>query len=390
MNNKIFIQIASYRDPELIPTIKDCIKNADNPDNLTFGICWQHDENELLTEFMNDKRFKIISIHYSQSKGCCWARHKIQQLYNDEDYTLQLDSHHRFIQGWDTILINMFKKLKEKGVSKPLITAYLPSYNPENDPKERVLIPWKINFKEITNDKQVLCIPSNIDNFNMLSEPIIANFYSAHFSFTSGNFVKDVPHDPELYFTGEEMSITIRAYTYGYTLFHPHILIAWHEYTRKNRNKHWDDHKEWWKMDKHSKEHYLSIFENKGLYGIGTEKTIENYIQFSGIHFLDGNIEKNSNIDGNIHCKTDCKIENNSNTENDCKIENDCNTENNSKIENNCKIENNYKVFDNSWTNWVKENIELGIPKETIFEILLKANFNPIDIDKQLNLYTIN
>jgi hypothetical protein len=32
----------------------------------------------------------------------------------------------------------------------------------------------------------------------------------------------------------------------------------------------------------------------------------------------------------------------------------------------------------------------LGIPKETIFEILLKANFNPIDIDKQLNLYTIN
>jgi hypothetical protein len=390
MNNKIFIQIASYRDPELIPTIKDCIKNADNPDNLTFGICWQHDENELLTEFMNDKRFKIISIHYSQSKGCCWARHKIQQLYNDEDYTLQLDSHHRFIQGWDTILINMFKKLKEKGVSKPLITAYLPSYNPENDPKERVLIPWKINFKEITNDKQVLCIPSNIDNFNMLSEPIIANFYSAHFSFTSGNFVKDVPHDPELYFTGEEMSITIRAYTYGYTLFHPHILIAWHEYTRKNRNKHWDDHKEWWKMDKHSKEHYLSIFENKGLYGIGTEKTIENYIQFSGIHFLDGNIEKNSNIDGNIHCKTDCKIENNSNTENDCKIENDCNTENNSKIENNCKIENNYKVFDNSWTNWVKENIELGIPKETIFEILLKANFNPIDIDKQLNFYTIN
>ena len=376
MNNKIFIQIASYRDPELIPTIKDCIKNADNPDNLTFGICWQHDENELLTEFMNDKRFKIISIHYSQSKGCCWARHKIQQLYNDEDYTLQLDSHHRFIQGWDTILIDMFKKLKEKGVLKPLITAYLPSYNPENDPKERVLIPWKINFKEITNDKQVLCIPSNIDNFNMLSEPIIAKFYSAHFSFTSGNFVKDVPHDPELYFTGEEMSITIRAYTYGYTLFHPHILIAWHEYTRKNRNKHWDDHKEWWKMDKHSKEHYLSIFENKGLYGIGTEKTIENYIQFSGIHFLDGNIEKNSNIDGNIeknskidgniHCKTDCKIENN------------------------CKTENNYKVFDESWTNWIKENIELGIPKETIFEILLKANFNPIDIDKQLNFYTIN
>ena len=344
-NNKIFIQIASYRDPELIPTIKDCIKNADNPENLNFGICWQHDENELIKEFINDKRFKIISIHYSQSNGCCWARHKIQQLYDNEEYTLQLDSHHRFIKRWDTILIDMFKKLKEKGFLKPLITTYLPSYNPENDPKERVLIPWKIDFKEITNDKQVLFTPSNIDNYNTLSEPIVAKFYSAHFAFTSGNFAKEVPHDPELYFTGEEMSITVRSYTYGYTLFHPHILVAWHEYTRKNRNKHWDDHKEWWKIDKQSKEHYLSIFNNKGLYGIGREKTIEDYMQFSGINFLD------------------YKIEN--------------------------KIEYNYKAFDNDWSNWVKENIELGNTKESIVEILLKANFNPIDIDKQINLYTI-
>jgi hypothetical protein len=32
-NNKIFIQIASYRDPQLIPTIKDCIAKARNPKN---------------------------------------------------------------------------------------------------------------------------------------------------------------------------------------------------------------------------------------------------------------------------------------------------------------------------------------------------------------------
>ena len=38
---KIFIQIASYRDPQLVPTIKDCIEKAKNPKNLvliTFGI----------------------------------------------------------------------------------------------------------------------------------------------------------------------------------------------------------------------------------------------------------------------------------------------------------------------------------------------------------------
>ena len=166
-NNKIFIQIASYKDPELIHTIKNCIKNAKYPDNLVFGICWQHDENENLDEFINDERFKIISIHFSKSKGCCWARSKIQQLYDNEEYTLQLDSHHRFVYEWDNILIDMFKQLKENGINKPLITAYLPSYDPENDPNKRIMTPWKIDLKEITSDQQVLFIPSNIENFSV-------------------------------------------------------------------------------------------------------------------------------------------------------------------------------------------------------------------------------
>jgi hypothetical protein len=293
MANKIFIQIASYRDPELIPTIKNCIENASEPNNLSFGICWQHAAEDLwdnLDYFLNDTRFKIISIHYSQSKGCCWARNIIQKLYDKEEYTLQLDSHHRFIQGWDTILINMYKQLKEKGHEKPLITAYIPSYNPENDPNERILVPWKIDLKEITPEKQVLFIPSIIEQ--ICREPISAKFYSAHFAFTSGQFVIEVPHDPELYFTGEEMSITVRAYTHGYDLFHPHIVIAWHEYTRKNRVKHWDDDKEWWKKDQLSKQHYLSIFNNTNKpYGLGSQRTLYDYIKFSGINFLDINIE---------------------------------------------------------------------------------------------------
>jgi hypothetical protein len=126
-----------------------------------------------------------------------------------------------------------------------------------------------------------------MNHYKSLDKPMKANFYSAHFTFTSGQFVKEVPHDPELYFTGEEMSITVRAYTHGYDLFHPHILIAWHEYTRKNRVKQWDDDKEWWKKDLHSKNHYLSIFKNHGVYGIGTKRTVEDYEKYSGIKIFD-------------------------------------------------------------------------------------------------------
>ena len=107
-NAKIFIQIASYRDPQLTPTLKNCIENAKYPKNLVFSIAWQHskdDEWDNLDEYKNDPRFKIIDIDYKLSKGACWARNMLQQQYDGEKYTLQLDSHHRFTPNWVVELI---------------------------------------------------------------------------------------------------------------------------------------------------------------------------------------------------------------------------------------------------------------------------------------------
>ena len=89
-NDKIFIQIASYRDPQLIPTLKNCIENAKYPENLTFGVCWQRDETESLEEFTHDIRFRVLEYHWSISKGLCWARSEIQKLWDGEEYTMQL------------------------------------------------------------------------------------------------------------------------------------------------------------------------------------------------------------------------------------------------------------------------------------------------------------
>jgi hypothetical protein len=35
-------------------------------------------------------------VPWSESRGVCWARSAIMELYAGEDYFLQLDSHHRF------------------------------------------------------------------------------------------------------------------------------------------------------------------------------------------------------------------------------------------------------------------------------------------------------
>lgn len=291
---KIFVQIASYRDPELLPTLRDCIAKAKYPKNLTFGICWQHDEKETLAEFAKDKRFRIMDVPYIESQGACWARHNIQKFYKGEDYTLQLDSHHRFVQDWDVKCIDTIKRLQKNGHKKPLLTAYIPSYNPANDPAERVQEPWKMNFDRFTPEGVVFFLPASIPNWKeMNAYPIKARFFSAHFLFTLGKWNKEVPYDPNYYFHGEEISLAVRSYTHGYDLFHPTELIAWHEYTRRGRTKQWDDDKQWHVRNHNCHVRNRKLFEmdgekrdiDFGPYGFGKERTLEDYEKYAGLSF---------------------------------------------------------------------------------------------------------
>ena len=59
-NERIFIQIAAYRDPELVPTLKDCIDKAKYPDRLRFGICWQHEPSDPWDIELDEFNFKIL------------------------------------------------------------------------------------------------------------------------------------------------------------------------------------------------------------------------------------------------------------------------------------------------------------------------------------------
>ena len=292
---KIFIQIASYRDPELEKTIKSAIENAKKPKNLVFGIARQfHPEDgfDTLNEYRKDKRFRILDIPYLDSKGACWARNQIQQLYKDEKYTLQIDSHMRFAPNWDEEMINMIKQLQKKGYKKPLLTGYVSSFDPENDPNGRVTEPWKMVFDRFIPEGAVFFLPETIQGWQNLTEPVTSRFYSAHYCFTLGEFSIEVQHDPDYYFHGEEISIAARAYTWGYDLFHPHKVLIWHEYTRKGRTKQWDDDKQWVERNNFCHKKNRSLFGmdgedamDHGKYGFGPYRTLRDYEKYSGLLF---------------------------------------------------------------------------------------------------------
>ena len=79
MNKTIFVQMASYKDPELIPTITDLVENADNPQNIHIAIAWQHDESETIDDFM-DAGMDILG--FAEDFSHVEDHHKIEALIN--------------------------------------------------------------------------------------------------------------------------------------------------------------------------------------------------------------------------------------------------------------------------------------------------------------------
>jgi hypothetical protein len=299
--NKIFISIASYRDAELIPTIENCLKNAKNPRNLVFAISNQfkaEDKINDLSKYKKRKSFKIIETNYKDSLGVCHARHQIQKLYDGEEYYFQLDSHHRFIKDWDLKLKETLNQLKKEGSKKPLLSSYLPSYDPDIKGEKRLDDVWRTYIDRFMPEGPIFIFPETINNWEG-SSPERARFISGHFIFTLGLFCEEVPYDPKLYFHGEESSLSTRAYTWGYDLFHLHRPWVWHHYTREGRSRHWDDVSKWEKLNKDSFTRYRKLHGMDSLrrqhipkYGLGKVRSLKDYEQYSGIRFKDRKIQQ--------------------------------------------------------------------------------------------------
>jgi len=294
----IFIQIATYRDPELLPTIQDCITKTTYPNDVRFGICWQTDNaDKALSPNLDHPHFRIQRTPSHECKGLCWAQSEIQKLYEGEAYTLQLDSHHRFAPGWDKQLLEMMELC---GGKKPILTSYAGVYEP-GVTETPTSGPYKMVADRFTPSGTILFRPSHISGWEDLKAPIRARFVSGHYFFTLGQHCEEYHYDPQLYFAGDEISLSIRSYTLGYDLYHPHRNLVWHEYTRIGRTKHWDDHTNkqteasiempWHERDVLSKRRLRKMLreedndEELGIYGLGAVRSHADYERYAGIDF---------------------------------------------------------------------------------------------------------
>lgn len=300
----IFIQIPAYRDHELNNTVRSLVENASGFIKLSFGI---HNCVLFSGETIVDTNYPFwVTVNYAESVapkniGLQKSRYIANEFYSGEDYYLQIDSHMRFAKNWDAILITDLEKITSCGINKPLITMYPAAYVYDEDGnaifKHGLEHMTEISFFDDIKKFKNTLIPSQTAvtaRENCVFTPSV----SGGFIFTSGDFHQIKPNE-KIAFWGEEPLIAARAFTHGFTLVVPltpvvgHLYIGEQSFEKTRRHHVWTDFsKEWEILDAESKAEYRTIFTDRvvGEGALGSERTLDEYEEFSGLNFRDGTV----------------------------------------------------------------------------------------------------
>lgn len=287
--DNIFIQIAAYRDLELVPSVEDAISQAKHPERISFGICWQYESQEELDYIEPLKKIencRIQIIPASRSLGLGWARSQTEKLWRGERYTLQIDAHMRFADGWDTMAIEMLSICPSK---KPILTHYPPAY----EPPRKLISNNCLRLKGGPFSETGTIVPKYNGNMDLCTTPELGAFVAGGFMFADAAIVRQVPHDPQIYFSCTEVLYAARAWTNGWDIYYPHRPICWHYYNsgKGMRPLHWEDHKKSGELNQVSQHRFLQILKmepstkNFGIYDLGKTRTLTGYEEISGVNF---------------------------------------------------------------------------------------------------------
>jgi hypothetical protein len=183
---------------------------------------------------------------------------------------------------------------------KPIITTYCTPFDPTECNCTRNSVPTLMSQYQFSADKLLMSMPWYIQDYKERKRVIRARTLSGHFFFTQGEFIKEVPYDPDIYFGGytEETTLSARAFTSGYDFFSPYRMVMWHEYTRNYRPKHWEDHgvesatkKTSGERDVFARNKTRQLFGQEehdidmGIYGLGNVRTLHDYEEYGGFDF---------------------------------------------------------------------------------------------------------
>jgi len=289
MKPRIFVAIASYADPELPRTLEDCSAMARWPERLRFGICWQQDPDQPIdvARFRADARFRFVDRTVRESQGGPWARNLAQSLWRGEPYTLQVDSHMKFEPDWDARLAEMLEALP---AAKPIITMNAPLFYYDDDGRLQRRFDMGVPTTKVSGwDERGGWAPWFDFGAPNRQHPGRTRFVNGNFAFSRGQWNVEVPQDPDHYYWGEEFSVTVRSFTWGYDLFLPDEVVAWHMMHRGGSpRRHWEHGEDVVRrrnevaFERLRRLIYSDQGHSLGPYGLGRVRSLRDYEIYAG------------------------------------------------------------------------------------------------------------
>ena len=272
-DESIFVSIAAFREHLLADTLRSLFENAAHPEKLFVGVivnnCFDdgqcqggvkvvgtdpntgkdilepihgsadtnhiatfcQETNSTLPQYCKNGQVRVLYIRESEALGPAMARYYSSKLWGGETYYVQIDSHLQFAQHWDELYFLTDLKLCQS-YPKAILSTYPPGFvnfrpHPPFTPGTR-LCKCQLRAEEgylPRVEMQGRCKEGE-------PRPTQMAFLGAGFFFTSAEFLVDVPFDPFLpwLFMGEEIALSIRAWTSGWNIYAPRKNLIGHQY----------------------------------------------------------------------------------------------------------------------------------------------------------------
>lgn len=279
-DDSIFLSVASFREHLLADTLMSAYSSAAHPEKLYVGVivnnCFGVDDNGIpckgspkvvghdangrdildiedgkpdtnhIATFCGNSTFQIfctngqvrvLYVNETDALGPAVTRYYSSKLWGGETYYCQIDSHLKFADGWDRLYIQDLKLTRN--FPKSVLSTYPPGFvnfrqSPPFTPGTRLC------RCQIRSNEGFLPRVEMEGRCNETERrPTQMAFIGAGFFFARAEFLVDVPFDPFLpwLFMGEEVALSIRAWTSGWNIYAPRKNLIGHQYRPVRRRR---------------------------------------------------------------------------------------------------------------------------------------------------------
>lgn len=293
---KIYVNVCSYRDRLLAPTLESLLETESGRNQITYGVFEQTRlEDSLQTKhphLATHPRVRYKRIDPEFSDGVVWARCINSMQVYDEDFQYQIDSHMLFDKDWDhQLILDYNHACKVANTDKVLLTSGTKNYDLDGDriTKHTLTddITVKLGYFQFDKDLRLHAHGPWVPATNTVTPAI--HICAGNF-FAPVKWIKEVGYNTKIFFEGEEQIFVITSILAGYHIFHHRKIKVYHYLRSANHESKQTinpvaDQKKLQKNIERSKKEIVDY-----IYSL-SEEQLEHYRRITGVDYINRKLE---------------------------------------------------------------------------------------------------